>query len=370
MIHKLFTHNFRNLEPSEVTIGTGITVVSGKNGQGKTNFLEAIHWVTQGWSFRSRSFESAVRFGADEAWLRMEGTAHGGRPHKQGMLWRSRELSVKVGAQESKGLAALHGNVYAVLLGPEDIELVKDGPERRRRWIDLILCQRYPEGLDLLQRYRRILAQRNRFLKDHRGQSVIPISELQTLDIFTEQLAQLGAAIMVRREALVHELRSEVSKYYAQLSNEAEAIEIEYIGSVKIDVESELASKLLRKMNAMRTLEFSQGITAAGPHKDELLIRFCANRTALRETGSQGQCRTTALAMGLVAIDVALTLDSEPPILLLDDIFSELDTSRRGALAELIRDKNCQVLVATPRAEDLPFHADAHLVVESGKIIE
>jgi DNA replication and repair protein RecF len=354
----------------ELSLGAGVTVVSGNNGHGKTNLLEAIHWVTQGWSFRTRSFESAVRFGADEAWLRMEGTTHGGRPHRQGMMWRSGELSVKVGVQESKSLSALHGNIYAILLGPEDIEIVKDGPERRRRWIDLLLCQRYPEGLDLLQRYRRILAQRNRFLKDHRGQSATQIVDLPTLEVLTEQLGVLGAAVMVRREALIHELQGEVSRYYAQLSDQAESIEMEYQGSVHMDAEPELAAKLVRKMNAMRTLEFAQGITAAGPQKDELLIRFSGNRASLREAGSQGQCRTTALAMGLVAVDVALGLDSEPPILLLDDIFAELDSVRRSSLAALIRDKQCQVLVATPRAEDLPFHADARLFVAAGKVVQ
>lgn len=368
MIRKLTLHHFRNLESTELEFGAGITVVCGKNGQGKTNLLEAIHWVTQGWSFRARKFDAATLWNAEEAWLRMEGSAHG-RSHQQALLWRSGDLQVKVNGTESRSLSDLHGAVYAVMLGPEDIALVREGPEHRRRWLDLMLCQRNPENLDLLQRYRRILAQRNRWLKDHKAPSASPTEEeWPVLETLTEQIADLGAAVMVRREALLAELEGEVSSYYTQLSNGAESIQLNYKGSVNLDTQAELKGKLLRKMKAMRSMELAQGVTVAGPHKDDITIVFQESGMPLREAGSQGQCRCTALAMGLVALDVAIGIDAEPPILLLDDIFAELDADRRRAFAECIKAKNCQVFVATPRLEDLPFAADHVLHVECGRV--
>lgn len=368
MICKLALHQFRNLRSAEIEFGSGITVICGNNGQGKTNLLEAIHWVTQGWSFRARKFESAVLWNAKEAWLRMEGSACG-RLHQQGLLWRGGEVVVKVAAQESKSLVDLHGHVHAVMLGPDDIALVREGPEHRRRWLDVMLCQRSAENLDLLQRYRRILAQRNRWLKDHKAPAASPMDhEWVVLDTLTGQLADLGALVMVRRAALLTELENGVAAYYAQLSNGSESIHLSYRGSVNLDSQEELRGKLLRKMNAMRAVELAQGVTAAGPHKDDVAIVFGGSGASLREAGSQGQCRSTALAMGLVSLDVALGIDAEPPVLLLDDIFAELDADRRRAFAECIKAKNCQVFVATPRLEDLPFAADHVLRLEQGVV--
>jgi len=373
MLKRITLQNFRNLASVDLCLHPGVTVVSGRNGHGKTNLLEAIHWVTQGWSFRTRKFDSAVRMGTDEAWLRMEGTAHNGRAHQQGILWRSGDIAVKVNGEEVKGLAALHGHLYAIMLGPDDIELIKEGPEKRRRWLDILLAERFADGLDTLMRYRRVLAQRNRLLKDWRAAQVPPSSaDIAVLDTLSEQLAQLGAKITLYRAQLVHELSPAVSAYYTQLSNAAEAIGITYRSSVVVDLSDStcdevfLTGKLLRKLTAMRGIELSQGSTAAGPHKDDLELRFVQNGALLREVGSQGQCRTAALSMGLVALDVALSLDAEPPLLLLDDIFAELDTGRRTALANLIRTKACQVLIATPRAEDLPFAGDHFIVLENG----
>ncbi len=371
VIHLLAQNQFRNLMPCELRFGPGVTVVAGKNGQGKTNLLEAIHWVTQGFSPRTRSFDGAVKWQADEAWIRMEGLGKTGHPVRQGILWRGGAVVTKVDATESRSLVALHGNLHVVMMGPEDIALIKDGPDQRRRWVDLLLSARYTDGLDLLMRYRRTLAQRNRWLKDRRGGTQVSSpADWQAFEALTEQLSTLGATIMVRRSQLLQELSPQVSAYYHDLSSGAEAVELEYLGSVKVEEgdESFVQAKLLRKMTAMRTVELSQGITAAGPHRDDIAVRFALHGASLRESGSQGQCRTAALAMGIVALDVGSGKEVEPPILLLDDIFAELDAYRRNALADLIRAKKCQVFVATPRAEDLPFSADAMLHVEAGII--
>ena len=357
----------------ELVLGSGITVVNGRNGQGKTNLLEAIHWVTQGWSPRARSLEFAVQWKCTEAWLRMEGTASGGLPHRQALLWRNGSSTSKVAETENRGLAALHGHVRAVMMGPEDIALVREGPEHRRRWIDLLLTGRFPEGLDLLMRYRRILAQRNRWLKDHRGHPA-PLNEADraTLDSLTAELARLGAAVIVRRNFLLEELRPLLVELNAQLACGGEMLDVEYVsgvnlsGDASMEQEPGIAEVLLRKLQGVRSWELLQGVTGTGPHRDDIAIRFAGSGANLREAGSQGQCRTAALALGMTALHEAAGLDSEPPILLLDDIFAELDAERRSALAGLIRSQNCQVLIATPRAKDLPFSCDAQVLVENG----
>jgi len=371
MIHKLVTHNFRNLVSAEIAFQPGIAVVAGLNGQGKTNLLEAIHWVTQGWSFRTRRFDDCVRFQAEEAWLRMEGTQQGGHKLQQAIHWTPKQVTVKSAETQGTGMALLHGHLSAIFLGPDDIALVKEGPEGRRRYLDVLLCRQHTDGVDLLTRYRRVLAQRNRFLKDHRGLSLqAGSSDEAVLDALSEQLAHLGARIQMRRQQLWSELEAPIGDYYRQLSQGAEAI----TGSLRTSVhfepgmtESDVTGKLHRKLLALRASELQQGITGTGPHRDDLELRFSAG-ASLRETASQGQCRTTALALGLVALDTALAADPEPPILLLDDIFAELDAERRTALAKVIRVKNCQVLAATPRAEDLPFSSDYSLQVHAGVV--
>jgi len=372
MIAKLFTQNFRNLVNAELSFQPGITVISGRNGQGKTNLLEAIHWVTQGWSFRARRFEDSVRFQAEEAWLRMEGSRQGDQKIQQGIHWTPQRTLVKAGETQGSGMAILHGHVSAVFLGPDDIDLVKDGPEGRRRYLDVLMCRLYPDGVDLLTRYRRTLAQRNRFLKDRRGTYIASGSpDEAVLDSLSEQLALLGARIQLRRQKLWNDLEPHLGEYYRLLSHDAESI----TGSLRTSVhaeegmsEADVAAKIGRKLLALRNMELQQGITGTGPHRDDLELRFAPDGAPLRETASQGQSRTTALALGLVALDTALHNNSEPPILLLDDIFAELDAERRQALAQLIRTKNCQVFAATPRAEDLPFHSDTLLYVQSGQV--
>ncbi len=371
MLKRFRMHHFRNLADVDVELGSGITLVEGRNGHGKTNFLEAIHWVTQGWSFRTRRFESTLQFGERESWLQIEGEANGNPHWRQDLRYQDGHMQVRTPVAETTGLSVLHGNFHGVYLGPEDIALLREGPELRRRWLDVLLCQRYPDGVELLNHYRRILMQRNRWIKDNKNLqwSALPIGQAEVWESLTAQLCRLGSRIVEYRYQLMQELAKPLQENYLLLSAGQEGIDVSYapsLGDLQNASAPEVYEQLWDRLVQQRNQELLLGVTAQGPHKDDVRVRFVGNGQLLREVGSQGQCRTAALAMGLAAL--ALEDQNTPPFLLLDDIFAELDTQRREALANVIRERACQVLVASPRLADLPFSVENRLQVQEGKI--
>lgn len=378
MIQKLKLHHFRNLADADLPINPGITLISGSNGHGKTNVLEALHWVSQGWSFKSRTFEQTLQFGQSESWLQIEGLRlETQESWRQDLQYKQGQLHVRTPEKEGASSALLHGHFLGKYMGPEDISLVREGPELRRRWLDILLCQRHHQGVEILSKYKRILQQRNRWLKDHKGQVFSQLDNTQKVlwETFSEHLSQLGSQIISMRLQLLREIAQPLYNYYQELSTGAESIDIQYASFYKntaLNLDhckpQELQILLRQKLESIRNLELHQGVTGAGPHKDDVLFRFVANQQLLREIGSQGQCRTVALAMGLVSLDIAQFRNHQTPLLLLDDIFAELDASRREALAQLIRGKSCQALIASPRAADLPFAVECQWTIIQGAI--
>ena len=273
---------------------------------------------------------------------------------------------------------------------PSDIELLRGAPEVRRRWLDENLCFRTAGNGELLRRYRRVLQQRNQWLRQfkHDGYAVGGDDMFRVL---TEQLVELGAKLWVARVSLSGEVSQIITNYYRKLSGGVDQITCTYKSSIlksldaldlaesmsddEIDAaiadaapevaeesdvpdEATFRKAFIHKLNSLETAEKVMGMTLAGPHRDDLSI--CASDYEMRSVGSQGQCRSAAVAMRFAAVDVASQYVSKP-VLLLDDIFAELDVNRRDAVAALIREKACQVLIATPQAEELPFKADAEI---------
>lgn len=386
MIDSLSVNCMRSLTGFEQKFGPGITVVYGPNGCGKTTILEAIHLLAQGFSFRAKDLKEAISWKNDEMILRGR-FEDNGMERNRGIRVHRRGAEARENGESLKSIAGLFGSCPAVIMQPSDIELLRGAPDVRRHWLDEILCYRSATNAAVLRRYKRVLQQRNQWLKQYKKASLERrnggvVSEVvggdELFNVLTEQLIDLGAKLWFARLTLTTEMSPIITGYYRKLSSGVDEITCAYKSSIlkELDAlddeefldgddldatagtEEDLRSAFARKLAGLEFVEKLQGMTMAGPHRDDLAL--CIGGYEMRSVGSQGQCRSAALAMRFAAVDVASRYLSKP-ILLLDDIFAELDVNRRNAVAALIREKQCQVVIATPQKEDLPFEADAEI---------
>ncbi|SHK60451.1 DNA replication/repair protein RecF [Fibrobacter sp. UWEL] len=390
MIESIFIDGLRSLTGFEKQFGPGITVVYGPNGCGKTSLLEGIYLLSQGFSFRAKDLKELIRWNTNELILRGTFT-DGDRQRNRAIRVHRRGNDVRENGENLKSPTGFFGNCPAVIMQPSDIELLRGAPEVRRHWLDEILCFRSPANASVLRRYKRVLQQRNQWLRQYKKEgSAVGGEEL--FKVLTIQLVEQGAKLWAARLNLSQEISPIITSYYRKLSGgvdeitcaykssilkeldamdgaeflDDEGLEVAAAGNMAADVtgdysaenvvdEESLRVAFQRKLDGLEFVEKMQGMTMSGPHKDDLAL--CIGGYEMRSVGSQGQCRSAAVAMRFAAVDVA-TRYVEKPILLLDDIFAELDVNRRDAVATLIREKQCQVVIATPQKEDLPFTAD------------
>ena len=347
MLLSLEQRGFRNLKEFSLEFSGGITVISGANGQGKSNLLEAIHIICQGFSFRTRNLQEAIGWGTGSFVLRAKTSFLDGEKNEAAIQAESSGLRGKLNGKEFRVASALFGTAPLVFISPEDVQLAKGGPENRRSFIDELLCFCKKSNLDLLRRYRRVLQQRNRWLKDNINASAVGGEYL--FEALTEQLASLAVLVWEERKWLCELLKPLINDFYQTLCAQTEEIEFSYTRAMG---KEDFLKSLAEKFNAERT----SGTTLAGPHRDD--IELLIQERPMRDFGSQGQCRSIALAMKFAATEIIESHSGVKPILLLDDIFAELDHSRRGAVAKIVKQKEYQTFAATPSKEDLPFEGD------------
>lgn len=399
MIENIYIDGLRSLSGFEQRFGPGITVVHGPNGCGKTSLLEGIYLLSQGFSFRAKDLKELIRWNTNELILR--GTfADGDRQRNRAVRVHRRGNDVRENGESLKSPTAFFGSCPAVIMQPSDIELLRGAPEVRRHWLDEILCFRSSANGATLRRYKRVLQQRNQWLRQYKKEGTAVGGE-DLFKVLTIQLVEQGAKLWAARLNLSREISPVITSYYRKLSGGVDEITCAYKSSIlkELDAmdgasfmddegldeaaenvgneafaadvtgaysadnvvdEETLRVAFQRKLEGIEFVEKMQGMTMSGPHKDDLAL--CIGGYEMRSVGSQGQCRSAAVAMRFAAVDVA-TRYVEKPILLLDDIFAELDVNRRDAVASLIREKQCQVVIATPQKEDLPFEADAEIMI-------
>jgi DNA replication and repair protein RecF len=347
---------FRNLKEFSLKFSGGITVISGENGQGKSNLLEAIHIICQGFSFRTRNLQEAISWNAGNFVIRAKTSFLNGEKNEIAMQAESSGIRGKLNGKEFRLASTLFGTAPLVFISPEDVQLAKGTPENRRSYIDELLCFCKKSNLNLLRRYRRVLQQRNRWLKDNLNADAVGGEYL--FEALTEQLASLAILVWEERKWLCELLRPHINNFYQILSNKTEEIEFSYTRAMG---KEDFLKILEEKFKAER----ASGTTLAGPHRDD--IELLMQEHSMRDFGSQGQCRSIALAMKFAAAEIIESYSNVKPILLLDDIFAELDNSRRGAVAKIVKQKEYQTFAATPNKEDLPFEGDSHLAVQEKK---
>ncbi|MDQ3001623.1 MAG: DNA replication/repair protein RecF [Fibrobacterota bacterium] len=380
------TH-FRNYGSQEVAFCPGLNLLSGPNGHGKTNLLEAIHYACLAHSQRTRKDKELIEWGHSSFVLRLVGRIGGQEQIQSVEYGETGSKRVKVNGRESKRLSDLIGHFSVVSFSPEDLDLIRSGPQLRRRFLDILLCQFSLDYLDTLRHYNQALKQRNSLLKQMGSGSRKAVESYAALagsDGLVEEggsrrfgadvlaaydapLAETGARITVMRRRALADLAPLASECYRSISDGGEALGLSLVGSVsEAEDEAALREDFLRKLAAMRVPERETGLTLSGPHREDLSILLSGR--AVRDFGSQGQKRSVALSLKLASARLLEEKNQRPPILLLDDVFAELDEARRRRIGDLIRGKG-QVFIANPRAADLPFEAEKVITLQYGHVI-
>ncbi|MEW6080788.1 MAG: DNA replication/repair protein RecF [Bacillota bacterium] len=348
-IESLYLQDFRNYETLRLDLAPGLNVFVGENAAGKTNILEAAYLLSTARSHRGSHDAEMVRWG-------QLGYSAGATVIREALC------SVKVGLRYSgekrrktavvEGLAqpsigAMLGKLNTVVFSPDDMDLFKGGPSTRRRYIDRQISQIDTVYYRYLVTYHRVLAQRNALLRDRKSATD------EALETWDEQLAEAGAKIIHRRQRVISDLDQRAREFHYELAGTPEKLTLAYSPSVKAGYHQEpgmIRSTMAKALNAFRRREIARGVTLIGPHRDD--IRFCLEGSLVEDFGSQGQRRTTVLSLKLAEVDLMEAETGERPVLLLDDVASELDPTRREFLVRSISGRS-QVVLTTTSLEDL-----------------
>jgi DNA replication and repair protein RecF len=352
--------DLRNYERAEVAFDEGLNLVVGANGRGKTNLLEAIYVASSSASYRPGGNRSLIRWGCERAFMNLDAAVSA----------RSVRIDVEVSSTGAIrtliNRAAPHGSLLesalaVVLFSPDDLAIVQGPPEGRRRFLDHAAARIRPRALATRREFERVLRQRNGLLKAAQSNP----KALSSLDTWDEQFIEKGSALVEVRLQTLEKLRPQASKYQAAVSGGASEVGMAYAASWADrldDPHSELASAL----EASRSSDLDRGVSLVGPHRDDVEITLAGSDA--RIYSSQGEQRTIALALRLAEHDVVKDERGQEPVLLLDDVFSELDDSRRGHLAEAVAGTG-QAIVTATSAEGLPLDPAKVLRLEGGGVL-
>ncbi len=354
--------DFRSYSQVDIVLSAGVSAFFGPNGQGKTNLVEAVDYIATQSSHRVSSDQPLVRAGAERAVVRaavqrderrvlIEIELNPGRSNRarlnRGQLPRAREAL---------------GILRTVVFSPEDLDLVKGDPSARRRFLDELLVSRQPRLAAVRSDYDRVLRQRNTLLKSAggRGRSARTDSVLSTLEVWDAHLARTGGELLAARLGLTADLRPHLTKHYTEVAQTVSKAaggndaEVEYKPSFALPEgaigRDDLAAALLAEIGVRREDELDRGVTLVGPHRDE--VTFTLGALPAKGSSSPGESWSFALALRLAAFSLLRT-DGDDPVLILDDVFAELDDARRARLAALVRETE-QVLVTAAVPADVP----------------
>lgn len=336
IFEKILLSDFRNIESLEMVPGKKVNIICGENAQGKTNLMEALWLFTGAKSFRQTKDSEFIRFGAEKAVLKAD--FHSEERSQNAEISFSPGKSIKKNGIDIKSSAEYAGTIGGVVFSPGQMNLFRDGPKERRRLIDTSLCQLYPKYLSVLSDYKKVLDQRNTVLRDARYHSGL----IDMIDIYDEQLARLGGSIIRTRVNYCRSLDKKAAEIYKGMSAGRENFLSEYITTVLPEGEhadfcmstADWAQKFYDSLAASRNYDFEHGVTSVGPHRDDLEVSL--DGMPVRSFGSQGQQRSCILSLKLGEAKMLGDAMGEPPLILLDDVMSELDSIRRDYILNSI----------------------------------
>jgi DNA replication and repair protein RecF len=357
---RLWLTDFRCYAHAELELTTGVTVIAGANAQGKTSLLEAAAWIATGASFRGVPDAALVRAGRDVAVVRAE-IVEGERGQRfEAEIRAAGRNRVQVNGQSLRRVQDRAEVLRVTVFAPDDLQLVKSGPAGRRAYLDDLLVATAPRFAAVRVEYDRVVRQRNALLK----LGLRSRDDEHTLEVFDEQLAASGAELVAGRLRMLDRLAPLVDAAYRELAGPADGVVATYDSSWFPDVAAEPGPTLLRALRDRRRAEQERRVTLAGPHRDEW--RLVVGALDSRTHASQGEQRTLALALRVAGHRLCTDVIGTPPVLLLDDVFSELDEQRAGAL--LAHLDAGQTLVTTAGAMPDGLRAQQVVRVDAGRL--
>ncbi|MCI8309337.1 MAG: DNA replication/repair protein RecF [Clostridia bacterium] len=352
-VNNVSLENFRNYKNQKINFCNNINIIYGDNAQGKTNIIEAIYLCCMGKSFRAKKDMDLIKFNEKNAIVNVEFV----KADREG------EITFKIenqktffinGVKQSK-VSDIIGKINCVIFTPDDIEIVKGGPDKRRKFIDMMISSLRPKYIYLLNDYKKIIEQRNNYLK----QIVNCGKPQEMLDIWDEQLAEISSKIYDYRNNYVEKIKEKlysIHKMITDCGNQYEDIKIKYISSGS---SKEIFLENIRKS---RNIDIQRGYTGVGVHRDDIIIYI--NHKPVASFGSQGQQRTVVLSLKLSELKIVTDEIGDSPILLLDDFMSELDEKRRTILLEKIKEN--QVIITCTDKIDIESKNKKIYFVENG----
>lgn len=333
-IDKISVRNFRNIENLELTLYENANIIYGDNGQGKTNFIEAVWMFTGAKSFRGVKDQQLVRFEQPSAQLELDFFA-AGRDQTASLVIDNRRAA-SLNEIPLRSATELAGNFCAVVFSPAHLTLIKNGPKEKRKFIDEAICQIKPKFIHILSQYMRVLDQRNRLLKD--GPYAPHLYE--TLDVWDARLASYAAVVIKTRASFLERMKPIAREAYAGISRERELLDFRYVSTLECDAREEIAvieKTIFHQLELLRDEDVRTRVTNNGPHRDDIEITL--DGKSARTFGSQGQQRSCVLSLKLAECRMIYETLGEYPVVLLDDVMSELDVSRREYLLNHLKDR-------------------------------
>ena len=328
-IKKIKLFNFRNYEEQEIELYDKINIFYGDNAQGKTNILEAIYICALGKSFRTKREKELIKFDKSNTTVEIEFE----KKDRDGKikLYIDNKKTFFVNGIKIKKLSELLGNINIVMFSPDDISILKGGPENRRKFLDIMISQIRPNYIFLLNQYIKTLEQRNNYLRQIKFEN----KNMDMLDIWDEKLAELSEKIYKYRKEFIDKINNKIPEIHGKITEEKENIKMLYTSYCTN------CGKLLEDLKKQRINDINKGYTRLGIHRDDFSIEI--NNKALQIFGSQGQHRSAILSLKITELEIIKEEIGEYPILLLDDFMSELDTKRKSNFLENI--ENIQVII-------------------------
>lgn len=369
ILERLSLRDFRNYQSLQLDLHPGLNIFAGPNAQGKTNILEAIYFLSTAKSHRTSREQDLLRWGTDLLQAKAELTRHGRRHTLELSYDTEKKKQVRINGLLERRVSSLIGKMPVVFFSPDDLQLLKGAPALRRRFLDIELSQISSTYLHHLQQFNKVLLQRNTLLRMASSGG----GPLNTIEVWDEQLAEHGAQIIYRRDQAVLALAGLAHSLHGRLTSGSEDLTLDYCTSAPLPARKEgpsgVKAFLTAEIDRRRREEVRRGVSLVGPHRDDLHVAI--NGSDSRLYASQGQQRTAVLSLKLAELSFMQSEIGEEPILLLDDVASELDPRRREYLLATVADSIQTLLTCTNPADlgDRPWPSGSRLFfVQSGQV--
>lgn len=332
--------NFRNYQDLKIEFTNGINILTGDNAQGKTNILESIYYCAIGKSHRTNKDKDLINWSKQESFINAYISTNRLDKKIELKIFKEGKKGININGIKVKKINELLGNFYVVMFAPEDLKIVKESPSYRRKFLDMEICKLSNKYYNNLVEYKKILAERNTVLKNWNN-------NYDMLDIYDDQLSRVGMDIIKYRISYLNELKKSALKIHSDITNCSEEINFKYITDIKGASSTHYDFNKLLKLN--RNNDINKKITNIGPHRDDFSIEI--NGIDTRHYGSQGQQRTAILTIKFASLNVIKNKTGEYPVLLLDDVLSELDINRQKYIISAI--ENVQTIITCTNIEDI-----------------